>query len=760
LTIELEASVQLLQRRLDRADRKVSIADAATKKITEERDSVVTQLGVAFYNSEELKTDVETLRNENRLLQDQITDLQNENRELTMENEDLRAQLDQARDQHQEDTERWARKEASLSRKATTTDRAILQENQTLRDELNQARVQQEEEHRQAARKEAEVRRKLEKAAQAEHAKLAKENEQLRQELEQAQANREAELKSWATKQAELKARVEHQDETIHHMKAATPQAQINEELRQQNEGLKIQLAKVQAESKAEQQGTPKTELRRRLDKANLQMDEVTNRWTRKESRLRDQLAKAREVNDLTRQIIDVRGDMPRESTQTHQSNARTSTNVQSKRKSTGSINIHDSISEQIEREVSKHRSASAARLPAIQSKSRSRSKSQSRRQPLRSLRHSSAPIGQEDGDSDSSTTDLSFEPVSAQVRPAIPTTTRAPSDDITYLSFIDGDQIAQLRKRLEEEHLAARKRRTSVAAQTIENRTNANSTRNLTHKSSLKDLTGRSKASSAGGRSAFGDEDDDEDLAESGASDDQLEPGLTHKQDTIRSNFSRTNERRRSVFTEMTSAFIVPDITLHRTAANGTVRSVLEKLSPHHDTSHCSVCARIIGSALPEGSIPAPVPVSTRPEVQADVDATIRPTQGPLDALAKVMKELQDELVHLKLELHVTEGKLRAQDPALGKRARKGLHERLAVLNKSIETKSDQIYALYDVLEAHKAEIADGVVPEEIEKTMESLRGDREKGKKVAFGNADEEDEDSDVPWAGISDTESLHRG
>jgi hypothetical protein len=744
---------------LDRADRKISVAEAATKKITQERDSVVTQLGVAFYNSEELKTDNETLRNENRLLQDQVTDLQSENHELTMENKELRIQLDQAVDQHQEDTERWARKELSLNRKATTTDRAILQENHTLRDELVQARLQQEEERRQAARKEAELRRKLEKAAQAEHAKLTRENDQLRQELEQAKANREAELKRWTTKQAELNARVEHQDETIHHMKSAIPQSRINEELRQQNEGLKVQLAKVQAESTTEQKGTPKADLRRQLDEATSQMDDVTHRWARKESRLRDQLEKAREMNDLNRQILNVRKDMPSGSTQHRQSTTDVPAAVQSKRKSTGNINIHDSISEQIEREVSKNRSVSAAQPSTLYSKSRSRSRSQSRRQLPRTFRHSSAPIVQlEDEASDASTTDLSFKPVPTGRKRNDAATAQTQCDDNTFLSFIEGNEIDRMRRRLEEELRAARKRRASAAAQATANHTKENSTRNLTHKSALKDLTGRSRASSIGGESAFADVDDgEEDSAASGTSDEELEPGFAEKQDTIRSNFSRNGERRRSVFKEMTSAFIVPDITLHRPTGDGTARSILDKLSAPHETGSCTVCARIIGTALPESSIPAPIPVSTRSEVQGDIDATLRPTQGPVSALARVMKELQDELIHLKLEMHVTEEKLRAQDPALGKRARKGLHERIFVLNKSIETKSDQVYALFDVLEAHKSEIANGVVSEEIERTMESIRGDRDRSKKVAFGD---EDEDSDVPWAGISDTESLHRG
>jgi predicted nucleic acid-binding Zn-ribbon protein len=770
---ELAASVKSLQDRLQRAEKKISTAESTTKRIIKERDAVVQQIGVAFYNSEELKTEVDGLRNENKILQDQVTDLQTENRDLTTENEDLRAQLDDTHDRHDENTQKWTTKEAALKRKATTVDRDMLQENHTLREELVQLRQRQEEEARRATHKEAEVRRKAEKAAQAEHAKLAHENDQLKAELEQAKSIREAEMKRWKVKQAELKARVDGKEETIHQLQAAVPQGQVNEELRQQNEELKVQVAKYKADSNVQDHGTPKDELRRRLEEVTTQRHEETQRWSKKESRLRDRLDKAREVNELNRRINDIRGDSRGGIQAPVTSHA--PTDARSKRKSTGQINVHDSISEQIDREMQKNRSASAALPTTSSSKLRSRSKSRSRTQPRpepRNLRHSSAPAMQDDEDSDNSTTNLSFEQANAGTRRSVYQTLQAGpahTGDTTFLSFIDGNEIAKLRKKLEEEHALARKRRSGLAVPTQDHRSKANSTRNLTHKSSLKDLTGRSKASTVGG---FGEADSDVDSIDSDASEHERQ---STKQDTQHSNLSRAesrSQRRRSgVFAEMTSAFIVPDITLQARISTGnmTGRSILDKFSsPPHNTTACTVCQRIIGTNLPDSAIPAPVPVSTRPEVQADIDATMRPTQGPIPALGRVLKELQDELIHLKLELHVVESKLQQHDPALGKRVRNSLHEKLDVLNKAIQSKSEQIYALYDVVEAHKDELANGVVPEEIERTMESIRvgGTGTEGKRVNFGGAgrryydDESEEETDeAPWAGISDTESLHR-
>jgi cell division septum initiation protein DivIVA len=207
-----------------------------------------------------------------------------------------------------------------------------------------------------------------------------------------------------------------------------------------------------------------------------------------------------------------------------------------------------------------------------------------------------------------------------------------------------------------------------------------------------------------------------------------------------------------------MTSAFILPDITLH-TRKDATTQDVLKTISAAHDIKNCSVCQRILSTSpvdLSDLDIPTPVPVTTRPAYQSDIDATLRPSQPPSQALSRVIKELSDELHHLKLEFTVLTQKLRTSDPVLGKRASEALHKKIERLNNAIRVKGAQLYALYDVCEAHKVELEhaeDGEeLPEDVERTLESIRVAR--GKKVGF---DAEGEENESEWPGISDTEGL---
>ena len=71
----LEAAVRGLQDRADAADRKVSVAEITIKNITQDRDSAVSQLGVAYYTTEELKRENAALKEENGELKSQITRL-------------------------------------------------------------------------------------------------------------------------------------------------------------------------------------------------------------------------------------------------------------------------------------------------------------------------------------------------------------------------------------------------------------------------------------------------------------------------------------------------------------------------------------------------------------------------------------------------------------------------------------------------------------------------------------------------------------
>jgi hypothetical protein len=210
-----------------------------------------------------------------------------------------------------------------------------------------------------------------------------------------------------------------------------------------------------------------------------------------------------------------------------------------------------------------------------------------------------------------------------------------------------------------------------------------------------------------------------------------------------------------------MTSAFILPDITLHQ-RKDATTQDVLKSMSASHDISNCSVCQRILSASpvdLSDLNIPAPIPVTERATYKADVDATLRPSQPPSQALARVMKELTDELQHLKLEFAVLTSRLRSSDPALGKRATEALHRKIGRLNHAILVKGGQLYALYDVCEAHKVDfvnVDEGEdLPEDVERTLERVTVEREKavGKKhVGF---DGQMSDGESEWPGISDTE-----
>ena len=118
-----------------------------------------------------------------------------------------------------------------------------------------------------------------------------------------------------------------------------------------------------------------------------------------------------------------------------------------------------------------------------------------------------------------------------------------------------------------------------------------------------------------------------------------------------------------------MTSAFILPDITLHKPLRgveaapklSAAAQQVLDGLA-QHDGQNCTVCKRVIehgsyhhhNEAVKETVIiPKPIPVSERmPEAMPyEEEPTIRPSQPPGLALATVMKGLQDELDHLKLQ-------------------------------------------------------------------------------------------------------------
>lgn len=239
-----------------------------------------------------------------------------------------------------------------------------------------------------------------------------------------------------------------------------------------------------------------------------------------------------------------------------------------------------------------------------------------------------------------------------------------------------------------------------------------------------------------------------------------------------------------------MTSAFIVPDITIRNPGINSqsvpeltqAAQDVLDGLAKH-DGQNCTVCKRAIrhdenhehsATAREAIKIPKPVPVSDRMPKSSlyEEEPTIRPAQAPGLALAVVLKGLDDELSHLKIELTQYQALYNGHDPALSKRKRKMVYHKIETLLKAIEVKADQVYALYDVLEGQKQD-GHEISQEEVEITLQ-LVGINTVGLHLRGGGADEEqqgekekpserhlwDLDSDgenidnLPWEGIETT------
>ena len=81
----LESSVRTLQSQLDKSNRKVSTAETILKNITQERDSAVSQLGVAYFTIEQLKVENEDLKDKNNKLKARVGQLKGDYEEGTQQ---------------------------------------------------------------------------------------------------------------------------------------------------------------------------------------------------------------------------------------------------------------------------------------------------------------------------------------------------------------------------------------------------------------------------------------------------------------------------------------------------------------------------------------------------------------------------------------------------------------------------------------------------------------------------------------------------
>ncbi|CAI7663690.1 unnamed protein product [Penicillium glandicola] len=362
---------------------------------------------------------------------------------------------------------------------------------------------------------------------------------------------------------------------------------------------------------------------------------------------------------------------------------------------------------------------------------------------------------------------------------PEVSEQTKASSEtDVTLLSVIDEHEISRLRKTLEEERMMRKQRRSSTPKESNPTET-VNSIRQsilkapAPRKSSLREP----KAEIPRPASATGDittaskanTDGDSSLTVPIA-----ERSRRHSENSLPATSQRKKQRNA---TDMTSAFILPDITLHHidlAAADPSklpqaTQKALDSIA-RHNGQNCTVCNghSTDGTCNHESvKVAKPIPVSERmpkPSVWNE-EPTMRPSQPPAVALATVLKGLEDELSHLKMQLATYQSAYNKLDASLGKRPRKALQEKIDKIFKDIDMKSDQIYALYDVLEGQKQDDHE-MTEHEMEATLESIgidvgmsHGPDVTGttdKSSRHGQIDLDDEE-DLPWEGIESTAEM---
>ncbi|MCJ1281906.1 hypothetical protein MMC26_001229 [Xylographa opegraphella] len=379
-----------------------------------------------------------------------------------------------------------------------------------------------------------------------------------------------------------------------------------------------------------------------------------------------------------------------------------------------------------------------------------------------------------------------------------VPEAEGATTGDITFLSFLENGEIAKLRKTLEQERIA-RKQRLGQSNNTLQPKpanTKPSDSAPLPRKSSMKDLSARSgnrvdetihTQHSFDHVTTVDAESPNIELTFSKTT--QAKPPKSHNRlYSEHSLLEQRNQRDGIGMDDMTSAFIVPDITMRNPIMTGggfqNMPASAQQTSnnpPEHDGQNCTVCKHVIekGSSHNHGEtvkgtvkIPKPIPVSDRmPEAGPyEEEPTIRPSQPPPVALAAVIKGLEDELTHLKIQLSQYQSLYNQHDPALSKRKRKSVLAKIEKMTQTVDIKSDQIYALYDVLEGQKAD-GHEISEEEVEITLQSvgidlgglgLRGgdlsENSNQKEEHVWDIDSSDEsEGDMPWEGIETTVDL---
>jgi len=635
----LQASIKALQDRLDRSERKISVSDIAVKRVTKERDELVTQIGVAYFNNEEIKGENEALRNGHDKMQAETDGLRDDLETVRRENQELRQQLARFQAKKGEDAAQWKRREPGTQGRLLKH----FEKDYEMRDIAVARDVEETKEHR-LEKPEASVRSKKE-------GKTQRAGERAARRTSSTLVGRETEEDIASRISREVQ---KHREEAI----------AIQRRARQQEEA-----------------------------------DRGVKRQTSVRPQQRQQMAGAERPSAAKEHVF----------------------------------------SAQDPDDLSEAESTTELKLP------------QNIRNAVDTLQVPSSMHGkpQEDEDDD--------------------------GRDYTELTVIDTDELDKLRRKLEWERFQEKqKRNVSAPVSTSHDETRRSVSFGLPRKSSLKDMTA-GFGDGAGRFSLLGE--NVEEAAKAARTVRVQSPhaseGLCHDLGDL-SVLSNTSRRRRRAASAdgLTSAFILPDITLH---SRHQLPTTTGKACIQHNASSCTVC-----HPTKDITIPTPIPVTDR-DLPQDMDittATVRPSQPPPLALATVIKQVEDEIVHLKLQLQHKQQMYNQHNPALSKRKRADIRLSIDRLTAEIEKRSDQVYALYDVLEGQKQAAAQAhqageqapaeMREDEVEETLMSIGIDPAElsgrigraappvGLDGAGDVISSGEESEGLPWEGLSDYES----
>ncbi|KAL9046660.1 MAG: hypothetical protein Q9214_000558 [Letrouitia sp. 1 TL-2023] len=275
-------------------------------------------------------------------------------------------------------------------------------------------------------------------------------------------------------------------------------------------------------------------------------------------------------------------------------------------------------------------------------------------------------------------------------------------SNDLTYLSFDGDESIQKVRKSLEQERVARKERQLKKTNPTLQPSRDMN---------------------------------------------------LPNHEPSATSNGSNRHALHRD---ELTSAFIIPDITIRQPV--NQVKSVTDA-ELHMPSRNSNIEPLEIPESLPAQDdtkstrrikVQKPIPVSERNLDIApyEEEPTLRPSQPPAVALAKVLRGLEDELAQVKLKLSKYQAMYNKAESAISRRQRKQIHAKIQSLVQEVDVKSDHIYNLYDVLEGQK-ENGQEMSQEELELTLSSI------GLDLSSVELDGSNE-PEAAWEGIESTTS----